>query len=120
MPDNPILYVLLLIVLAVLVILGLATLVSLLVSAAARQYSGKTRARSEDKIVSLLPCENCGACGRADCRTFAQDVLYRAERPTACTRLTASAADEISSVVAALLKQMEPDKTDKKTRKRNR
>lgn len=118
MPENPILYVLLLIVLAVLVIMGLAFVVSLLVSAASRQYSGRTRARSEERIVSLLPCENCGACGRPDCRAFAEDVLYRGERPAACTKLSEPTAAEISAVVAALLKQMEPDKTDKKTRKR--
>ena len=92
--------VLLLIVLAVLVIMGLAFVVSLLVSAASRQYSGRTRARSEERIVSLLPCENCGACGRPDCRAFAEDVLYRRLR---LGQMNAERTEKLMPIVAAAM-----------------
>lgn len=73
--DNPWLYVLFLIVLAVLIIMGLSFLVSLIVSVAARRYSAKTRDTYQKRIVALLPCDDCGECGYSGCQEFAVEVF---------------------------------------------
>lgn len=118
MRENPWLYILLLIVLAVLVIMGLSLLVSLTVSAAARVYSGKTRDAYQKKIIALLPCDDCGQCGFSGCREFAEEVLFREEKPGRCPRISETARGEMAATVAALMKQMEPDKTNKTVKKR--
>ena len=116
--DNPWLYVLFLIVLEVLIIMGLSFLVSLIVSVAARRYSAKTRDTYQKRIVALLPCDDCGECGYSGCQEFAVEVLFRGEKTDLCPRINETVRGEIGDTVAGLMKQMEPDKTDKKIKKR--
>lgn len=49
-----------------------------------------------ERLVSLLPGTNCGACGRAGCRAFAQALLDGETVPAGCTVSTPRAHQRIA------------------------
>jgi Na+-translocating ferredoxin:NAD+ oxidoreductase RNF subunit RnfB len=52
-----------------------------------------------DLLVDMLPGSNCGACGEAGCRAFAESLLVGAHAPRKCT----VAADTVVESIAAFL-----------------
>jgi Na+-translocating ferredoxin:NAD+ oxidoreductase RNF subunit RnfB len=46
--------------------------------------------------VSLLPGSNCGACGFAGCRAFAENLLSGASQPAGCTNMDAAARQAVA------------------------
>lgn len=52
-----------------------------------------------DDVAGMLPGANCGACGSAGCRAFAERVVKRESKPVACT---VSSPDGISAIASYL------------------
>ena len=52
-----------------------------------------------DVIEEMLPGSNCGACGEAGCRAFAESLVSGVSNPSKCT---VSSADAIESIAAFL------------------
>jgi electron transport complex protein RnfB len=48
-----------------------------------------------DAVVGMLPGSNCGACGAAGCRSFAEELIEGQRQPAQCTQL---GADDISGI----------------------
>jgi len=42
-----------------------------------------------DAVVDMLPGTNCGACGAAGCRAFAEELVAGSREPAQCTQLSA-------------------------------
>lgn len=63
---------------------GLALVFGILLAVAAKKFSVQIDER-EEKIISLLPGANCGACGYAGCADFAKALLEGKANPRACT-----------------------------------
>ncbi len=63
-----------------------------------------------DIIEDMLPGSNCGACGEAGCRAFAEKLLESAVAPSACT---VSGEEGIEAVAAVL--GVDPGKQEKRT-----
>ncbi len=40
-----------------------------------------------DAVTEMLPGSNCGACGAAGCRAFAEELVAGTQKPAACTQL---------------------------------
>ena len=49
-----------------------------------------------DELESMLPATNCGACGNAGCRPFAEDLIAGKVSPAQCTVSSAEAISEIA------------------------
>ncbi len=50
-----------------------------------------------DIIEGMLPGSNCGACGEAGCRAFAEAVLSSGRKPSACTVSSPGRIEEIAA-----------------------
>lgn len=50
-----------------------------------------------DEVEEMLPAANCGACGFAGCRAFAEAVIRGEATPGQCTASSADAVEEIAS-----------------------
>jgi RnfABCDGE-type electron transport complex B subunit len=48
-------------------------------------------------LVDMLPNSNCGACGEAGCRAFAEQVLVGAHAPRGCTVASETAIESIAA-----------------------
>jgi electron transport complex protein RnfB len=62
-----------------------------------------------DLVADRLPGSNCGACGEAGCRAFAETLLAGVNAPSGCT---VSNADGIESIAALL--GVDPGKAEKR------
>lgn len=62
-----------------------------------------------DQVTDMLPGSNCGACGEAGCRAFAESLLAARNAPSGCT---VSNADGIASIAALL--GVDPGKAEKR------
>ncbi|MGD8830083.1 MAG: (Fe-S)-binding protein [Pseudomonadales bacterium] len=69
---------------AVLAMGALAALLAVLLTIAAKRFSVQEDQRLE-AVLQALPGNNCGACGRPGCRSFAQALLAGTARPAECT-----------------------------------
>ena len=52
-----------------------------------------------DMIEGMLPGSNCGACGEAGCRAFAESVIAGVQKPSGCT---VSSPEGIETIAAFL------------------
>ncbi len=52
-----------------------------------------------DEVAGLLPGANCGACGQAGCRAFAEGVVAGAVKPASCTVM---GADDVAALAEFL------------------
>lgn len=82
--ENPWTYIL-----AILLIIGVGTvgvslLSSLLITLAAGRYSDKVRKDHYARVAPLLPQKNCGECGCATCREYAQAAVRKEIPAEAC------------------------------------
>jgi Na+-translocating ferredoxin:NAD+ oxidoreductase RNF subunit RnfB len=50
-----------------------------------------------DAVNEMLPGSNCGACGAAGCRAFAEEVIDGARQPAQCTQLGEDAVVDIAN-----------------------
>lgn len=50
-----------------------------------------------DQITSMLPGANCGACGSAGCRNFAERLLRKDAQPVGCTVMNADGVKAVAS-----------------------
>ena len=50
-----------------------------------------------DEVTGMLPGNNCGACGQAGCRAFAEHVIAGQVQPAQCTVLNADGVAAIAS-----------------------
>jgi electron transport complex protein RnfB len=50
-----------------------------------------------DAVADMLPGANCGACGQAGCRAFAEGVVQGALQPAGCTVMSADAVVSLAS-----------------------
>lgn len=50
-----------------------------------------------DAVTDLLPGSNCGACGQAGCRAFAEGLVGGALQPAGCTVMSADDVDDVAS-----------------------
>lgn len=48
-----------------------------------------------EAVVAMLPGSNCGACGAAGCRSFAEELIGGQRQPAQCTQL---AGDDVASI----------------------
>ncbi len=60
-----------------------------------------------EKLVSLLPGTNCGACGQPGCRAFAQALLKGEEVPAACSVSSAQARQRVADFLGVAVGQAE-------------
>ena len=49
-----------------------------------------------DGVVDLLPGSNCGACGKAGCRAFAEELVSGSVQPATCTVLSPDGVDDVA------------------------
>lgn len=52
-----------------------------------------------DAVAEILPGSNCGACGFAGCRSFAETVVEGDAPPSTCTQMTDEAVDEVATLL---------------------
>ncbi|MCB9896408.1 MAG: 4Fe-4S binding protein [Planctomycetes bacterium] len=52
-----------------------------------------------DAVAEILPGSNCGACGFAGCRSFAENVVEGAAPPSTCTQMTEDAVGEVAGLL---------------------
>ena len=50
-----------------------------------------------DEVNDLLPGANCGACGFAGCRAFAESVIAGTVAPAGCTVMSADAREDVAA-----------------------
>ena len=50
-----------------------------------------------DEVTGMLPGNNCGACGQAGCRAFAENVIAGAITPSQCTVMNADAVKAVAA-----------------------
>lgn len=50
-----------------------------------------------EAVTEMLPGSNCGACGFAGCRAFAESVVGGAAQPAGCTQMSAEAIGDVAS-----------------------
>lgn len=62
-----------------------------------------------EQVADMLPGSNCGACGEAGCRAFAESLVAGRNPPSGCT---VSNADGIASIAALL--GVDPGKAEKR------
>lgn len=102
MGENPWVYIGITILVAVAVIIGLSTVISLLVAAAAKGFAKKTMDTFRSETASKLPGKNCGDCGYESCEVYAEAVL-RCEAPeNACPHGGAELPDALIDSVNRL------------------
>ncbi|MDJ0520605.1 MAG: (Fe-S)-binding protein [Planctomycetota bacterium] len=49
-----------------------------------------------DVVTEMLPGSNCGACGFAGCRAFAEGLIDESAQPAGCTQMTSDAAGAVA------------------------
>lgn len=49
-----------------------------------------------DAVADMLPGSNCGACGAAGCRAFAEELIAGQRQPAQCTQLGGEAIDDVA------------------------
>ena len=74
------------ILLAVLILGGVGSLFGLLIAVANQRLKVWEDPRI-DGVTDLLPGTNCGACGEAGCRAFAEKLVQGAKQPAGCTNM---------------------------------
>lgn len=89
MTDNPILWVLLAISAILLFVLLLAGITSLLTVFFGKRYALRLDRTYCSRMSSLLPGEDCGACGYGRCREYAEAALYMDADADRCPKMTA-------------------------------
>jgi RnfABCDGE-type electron transport complex B subunit len=52
-----------------------------------------------DELTDLLPGANCGACGYAGCRAFAEAVISGATPPATCTVMSADEREDVAGLL---------------------
>jgi RnfABCDGE-type electron transport complex B subunit len=72
------------ILLSVLVLGGLGLVFALMIALTHRKFWVWEDPRI-DQVANMLPNSNCGACGQAGCRAFAEALVKRAVQPAGCT-----------------------------------
>lgn len=75
---------------AVLVLAGVCLLFGLLIATANARLRVDEDPRI-DAVADMLPGSNCGACGYAGCRSFAEGVVGGSTTPAQCTQMTPEA-----------------------------
>ncbi len=50
-----------------------------------------------DGVTDMLPGSNCGACGAAGCRAFAEELIARQRQPAQCTQLGGDDVIEVAN-----------------------
>jgi len=83
---------------SVLILGGVCLVFGLLIAVAHSQFKVWEDPRIE-AVTEMLPGSNCGACGFAGCRAFAEGLVDASSQPAGCTQLTPDA----TGVVAAYL-----------------
>jgi Na+-translocating ferredoxin:NAD+ oxidoreductase subunit B len=61
-----------------------------------------------DAVAGLLPGSNCGACGQAGCRAFAEGLVTGAVKPAECTVVGADGQSEIADYLGVDVGQAIP------------
>jgi H+/Na+-translocating ferredoxin:NAD+ oxidoreductase subunit B len=74
---------------------GLGLLFGSLIAAAYRKFHVVEDPRI-DAVTEMLPGANCGACGYAGCRAFAEAVVTGVMAPAACTVMSADDRDDVA------------------------
>lgn len=62
-----------------------------------------------DLLADMLPNSNCGACGQAGCRAFAESLLSGVNNPSGCTVASAEIVDSVAAVLG-----VDPGKQEKR------
>lgn len=75
---------------------GLCVFFGALIAVADRRFHVVEDPRLE-AVVSRLPGSNCGACGFAGCRSFAEGILAGKSQPAGCTQIDAAGIGGIAS-----------------------
>jgi electron transport complex protein RnfB len=52
-----------------------------------------------DAVVDLLPGSNCGACGQAGCRAFAEALVTGSTQPATCTVMSPDGVDDVAHLL---------------------
>lgn len=84
------------ILLAAAVLGGLCVFFGALIAVADRRFRVEEDPRLE-AVVGRLPGSNCGACGFAGCRSFAEGILAGKSQPAGCTQINAEGVAGIAS-----------------------
>lgn len=79
-------YVALFILGGTVLILGLAAIFNLAVTAYAHRHAAKTMDNYIAKLIKLLPGKNCGACGCATCEEYARGIFSCRMETNLCTQ----------------------------------
>ena len=118
MGINPWLWVLIFAVGFFLLIAFLSFLIAHFVAIASRRYGDKLYNKHQQKIRSLLPGRNCGACGCTDCEEYARAVLFGIVAENACPYGGEDLPEKMLKVVQDMQKLMEDPKPPKRRKGR--
>lgn len=84
------------ILLSVAILGGVALAFGILIALANRKFAVWEDVRI-DAVNEMLPGSNCGACGAAGCRAFAEEVIDGKRQPAQCTQLSQDGIVDIAS-----------------------
>ena len=87
----------------IIIITSIAFICSILLVTLDTYLNKKTEA--EDKITTLLPGYNCGACGYAGCREMAQAILQDLENYKKCRPLRGEKKENLEKYIEENLKK---------------
>ncbi|MFQ5867315.1 MAG: RnfABCDGE type electron transport complex subunit B [bacterium] len=83
---------------AILSVAGLGTFFALVLAIASKKFFVKEDPRVE-RIDAILPGVNCGVCGSASCRLFAEKLLVKEVTVNDCVTGGANVAEQLASVL---------------------
>ena len=81
---------------AVLVLGGVCLVFGVFIAAASARLKVEEDPRI-DAVAEMLPGSNCGACGFAGCRAFAEKLVEGATQPAGCTQMTVETTGNVAS-----------------------
>lgn len=87
----------------IIIITSIAFICSILLVTLDTYLNKKTE--EEDKITTLLPGYNCGACGYAGCREMAQAILQDLENYKKCRPLRGEKKENLEKYIEENLKK---------------
>jgi len=77
---------------------GFGLLFGFILSYAAKKFSPEPN-ETEEKVLSLLPGANCGACGFAGCSAFAKELVKKNAKISRCPVMSQEAREAIAKVL---------------------
>ncbi|MBN1520948.1 MAG: RnfABCDGE type electron transport complex subunit B [Candidatus Aureabacteria bacterium] len=95
------------ILLPVLTVAGFGLAFGIILSYAAKRFAPEVN-KMEEKVFSLLPAANCGACGYAGCQAFARELVKQGADVSRCPVMDKETQNEISRLLGVEAEEAKP------------